>query len=114
MSAVFTEIDEYIVTDAIASHYVEILERYDGTFNHEHEGIAIWISGFFGSGKSSFAKNLGLAIEDRAIGGRRASERCSPAAASRSRTRWTRGSAGAGTPRRCCGRCWNGPTRTRR
>lgn len=69
-----SEIDEYIVTDAIAGHYVEILERYDETFNKPHEGIAIWLSGFFGSGKSSFAKMLGLAIENRSIGGSPASE----------------------------------------
>src|ERR1700730_5529497 len=69
-----SEIDEYIVTDAIADHYVEIFERYDATLNKPHEGIAIWVSGFFGSGKSSFAKMLGLAIENRPIGGGVASE----------------------------------------
>ena len=69
-----SEIDEYIVTEAIADHYVEILERYDATPNKPHEGIAVWISGFFGSGKSSFAKMLGLAIENRTIGGGLASE----------------------------------------
>jgi hypothetical protein len=62
-----SEIDEYIVTDAIADHYVKILERYDAARNKPNEGIAIWISGFFGSGKSSFAKMLGLAIENRDI-----------------------------------------------
>jgi hypothetical protein len=69
-----SEIDEYIVTDAIADHYVEIFERYDATPNKPHEGIAIWVSGFFGSGKSSFAKMLGLAIENRSIAGSAASE----------------------------------------
>ena len=62
-----SEIDEYIVTDAIADHYVEILERYDAARNKPNEGIAIWVSGFFGSGKSSFAKMLGLAIANRDI-----------------------------------------------
>ena len=70
-----SEIDEYIVTDAIADHYVEILERYDAARNKPSEGIAIWVSGFFGSGKSSFAKMLGLAIENRDIVGRPAGER---------------------------------------
>src|SRR6266536_1913792 len=64
-----SEIDEYIVTDAIADHYVEILERYDAARNKPSEGIAIWVSGFFGSGKSSFAKMLGLAIENRPLAG---------------------------------------------
>ena len=54
------EIDEYVVTDAIRSHYTAIFDSYRETPNKPHEGIAIWVSGFFGSGKSSFAKMLGL------------------------------------------------------
>src|SRR2546430_14821364 len=54
------EIDEYVVTDSIRSHYTGIFERYGETPNKPHEGIGVWVSGFFGSGKSSFAKMLGL------------------------------------------------------
>jgi len=61
------EIREYVVTDSISKHYRNILERYWETPNKPHEGIGVWISGFFGSGKSSFAKNLGLAIENRPL-----------------------------------------------
>src|SRR3978361_975053 len=50
------EINEYVVTDAIRAHYTGIYEAYPETPNKPHEGIAIWVSGFFGSGKSSFAK----------------------------------------------------------
>ena len=52
------EIGEYVVTDAIRSQYVRIFDAYRETPNKPHEGIAIWVSGFFGSGKSSFAKML--------------------------------------------------------
>ena len=62
------EIDEYVVTDAIRSHYTHIYDAYSETPNKPHEGIAIWVSGFFGSGKSSFAKMLGLSIGNRTIG----------------------------------------------
>jgi hypothetical protein len=61
------EIDEYVVTDAISKHYTDIFAAYRETPNKPHEGIAIWVSGFFGSGKSSFAKMLGLSIEDRLV-----------------------------------------------
>ena len=69
------EIDDYVVTDAIARHYEAIFDHYAETPNKPNEGIAIWVSGFFGSGKSSFAKMLGLALEDREIAGTRASVR---------------------------------------
>lgn len=69
------EIKEYVVTDAIRSHYTAIYDAYSETPNKPHEGIAIWVSGFFGSGKSSFAKMVGLSIENRLIKGKPAAER---------------------------------------
>src|SRR4051812_19709236 len=66
---VLDEINEYVVTRTIRDHYRAILERYRETPNRPHEGIAVWVSGFFGSGKSSFAKILGLALENRAVDG---------------------------------------------
>jgi hypothetical protein len=61
------ELAEYVVTDSICTHVTEILERYWETPKKPHEGIGVWVSGFFGSGKSSFAKYLGLALENRKI-----------------------------------------------
>ncbi len=69
------EINEYVVTDAIRSHYTNIFDAYRETPNKPHEGIAIWVSGFFGSGKSSFAKMLGLSIENRLVAGVPAGDR---------------------------------------
>jgi hypothetical protein len=69
------EIKEYVVTDAINRHFLEVLERYQETPQKPHEGIAIWCSGFFGSGKSSFAKNLGLAVGNRNVLGRSVADR---------------------------------------
>jgi hypothetical protein len=71
------EINEYVVTDAIKAHYTGILEAYRDMPNKPHDGIAIWVSGFFGSGKSSFAKLLGLGIENRLIDGQPAGARFS-------------------------------------
>lgn len=68
------ELREYVVTQSICQHYTEILERYQETPNKPHEGIGIWVSGFFGSGKSSFAKYLGFALENRSLMGEGAAE----------------------------------------
>ena len=69
------EIDEYVMTDSILNHFIEVLAKYDGTPANPHEGIGIWVSGFFGSGKSSFAKLLGLALSNRDIVGQGAAAR---------------------------------------
>jgi hypothetical protein len=69
------EIAEYVVTDAIRSHYESVYEAYRDTPNKPHEGIGVWVSGFFGSGKSSFAKMLGLTIQDRVLDGIPAAKR---------------------------------------
>ena len=57
------EISEYIVTKTILKNFVEILEAYSESPNKPSDRMAVWVSGFFGSGKSSFAKNLGYALD---------------------------------------------------
>lgn len=66
------EIREYVVTEKIQEAFTDLLERYLETPQKPHEGIGIWISGFFGSGKSSFAKILGYILENRTLLGDRA------------------------------------------
>ena len=68
------EISEYVATKTIQQHFIEILERYFETPQKPHEGIAVWVSGFFGSGKSSFAKMLGLALDNQDVRGTGAGE----------------------------------------
>lgn len=72
---IYDEINEYVVTDAIRTHYATIFEAYRDTPNRPHEGIAIWVSGFFGSGKSSFAKMLGLSVANRIAVGQSTADR---------------------------------------
>lgn len=62
------EISEYVVTKTILSNFIEILEAYSASPNKPSDRMAVWVSGFFGSGKSSFAKLLGLAIANRQLG----------------------------------------------
>jgi 2-phosphoglycerate kinase len=59
------EIDEYILTESIEQNMLKVLEGYRQSVNQPSEAIAIWVAGFFGAGKSSFAKYVGLAISNR-------------------------------------------------
>lgn len=68
------EIREYVATGAIRKSFVKLLERFAETPNKPHEGIGIWVSGFFGSGKSSFAKYFGLGVGNRPLVGQGAAE----------------------------------------
>src|SRR5207248_2346624 len=65
--SVHGEITEYIATDRIRDQYRDILKAIAEAPAEPHEGIGVWISGFFGSGKSSFAKNLGYVLDNRTI-----------------------------------------------
>jgi hypothetical protein len=58
------EITEYIVTDRIEEQLECLLENMQAAMDSGggHE-IGVWVSGFYGSGKSSFTKYLGLAFD---------------------------------------------------
>ena len=55
-----SEIGSYVVTPMIESYLDDMLEHYTDTFLNKTTEIGIWISGYFGSGKSHFAKILSL------------------------------------------------------
>lgn len=71
---VYTELTEYVATDRIKDHYRRLLKAMVDAKSTPTEGIGVWISGFFGSGKSSFAKNLGYVLANRTVLGTAASE----------------------------------------
>ena len=54
------EIGSYVVTPMIEAFLDDMLEHYTDTFLNKTTEIGIWISGYFGSGKSHFAKILSL------------------------------------------------------
>src|SRR6266542_7158524 len=63
------EIREYVVTEHIHDAFVELLDHYQESIQKPTEVVNAWISGFFGSGKSSFAKVLGYILADADLGG---------------------------------------------
>jgi hypothetical protein len=66
-AALISEVSEYVVTPQIAKHFVRLIEN--GYLDREPRGIAIWISGFFGSGKSLFLKLLALMLAQQKVAG---------------------------------------------
>jgi hypothetical protein len=77
---VANEIEEYVVTENIRSHLEELVDVYADTARNPSESTNVWVSGFFGSGKSSFAKTLGYAVANPMIDGRTATDRLLPRA----------------------------------
>ena len=74
-STILTEVEEYIPTDHIEAELTEVLDKFQETILNPSETVNIWVSGFFGSGKSSFAKVLGYLIANPEIGGKRLADR---------------------------------------
>ncbi len=60
------EISEYVVTDGIEEQFRKLLDRMQLAMESGSENeIGVWVSGFYGSGKSSFTKYLGFAFDER-------------------------------------------------
>lgn len=58
------ELRTLVITPQWERHIHQILQEYtDALDNEEEQGIGIWISGFFGSGKSLLMKTLGTLLE---------------------------------------------------
>ena len=74
-STILTEVEEYIPTDHIKEELTEVLEKFQETILNPSETVNIWVSGFFGSGKSSFAKVLGYLIANPVVDGKRLADR---------------------------------------
>ncbi|BAU58710.1 hypothetical protein HH1059_20060 [Halorhodospira halochloris] len=59
------EIAEYVVTDAIDEQFNDLLRKMQAAMDAGGENeVGVWVSGFYGSGKSSFTKYLGLAFDE--------------------------------------------------
>ena len=69
------EIGSYVVTPMIEKYFDDFLEHYTDTFLTKTTEVGIWISGYFGSGKSHLAKIMALLTENRSIEGITACER---------------------------------------
>jgi len=59
------EVEEYVITRDIQPMLEDVLEQY----LHPGSANGVWISGFFGSGKSHLLKMLALLLENREVDG---------------------------------------------
>jgi len=64
------ELDSLVVTPQWERFLRQALDAYtDAATRDDEDGIGIWISGFFGSGKSLLMKVLGVLLEGGAVDG---------------------------------------------
>jgi energy-coupling factor transporter ATP-binding protein EcfA2 len=69
--SVFVELDEYVVTRELDRHFRSFFETYGPAVHGRNADLSgkvgIWVSGFFGSGKSHFIKILSYLLENRTV-----------------------------------------------
>jgi hypothetical protein len=71
-SNVTQELEEYVVTRELNRHFSDFFEAYKKGINGYTDKMGVWISGFFGSGKSHFLKILSYLLENRVVDSKKA------------------------------------------
>ena len=66
------ELEEYVVTRELQKHFSDFFESYKRGITGNTDKMGVWISGFFGSGKSHFLKILSYLLENRQVSGKKA------------------------------------------
>ena len=66
------ELSEYIITKELRRHFRTFFDNYTKAIDQPTDKIGVWISGFFGSGKSHFLKILSYLLSNQEVCGKRA------------------------------------------
>ncbi|WFB59694.1 BREX system P-loop protein BrxC [Paenibacillus sp. BR1-192] len=69
---IYQELDEYVVTRELNKHLSKFYENYQQSIDGATDKMGVWISGFFGSGKSHFLKILAYLLENKKAKDKRA------------------------------------------
>ena len=69
------ELKEYVITRELKKHFITFFNYYGDAFDEPTADMGVWISGFFGSGKSHFLKMLSYLLENKEVKGVRSVER---------------------------------------
>lgn len=63
------EVREYVITKELKKHFISFFNYYGDSFDVPTSDMGVWISGFFGSGKSHFLKMLSYILENKSVKG---------------------------------------------
>lgn len=66
------ELSEYIITKELRRHFNTFFDNYSAAIDTPTDKIGVWISGFFGSGKSHFLKMLSYLLSNQEVRGKHA------------------------------------------
>lgn len=66
------ELEEYVVTRELQRHFADFFAAYKKGILGTTPKMGVWISGFFGSGKSHFLKILSYLLENKQVGNKHA------------------------------------------
>ena len=64
------ELREYIITRELRKHFDAFFNNYEKSLSTPTDKIGVWISGFFGSGKSHFLKILSYLLSNDTVAGK--------------------------------------------
>lgn len=65
------ELEEYVVTRELQKHFADFFASYKKGINGHTDKMGVWISGFFGSGKSHFLKILSYLLANKEVNGKK-------------------------------------------
>ena len=63
------ELEEYVVTRELQKHFATFFSNYKKGILGSTDKMGVWISGFFGSGKSHFLKIISYILENKIVNG---------------------------------------------
>ncbi|ALF10804.1 BREX system P-loop protein BrxC [Parageobacillus thermoglucosidasius] len=65
------ELEEYVMTEEVTEYLHTFYKNYLAVYKTPSANIGVWISGFFGSGKSHFLKILSYLLDNKPINGKK-------------------------------------------
>ena len=83
IESVWQELDEYVVTGELGKHFLKFFGNYLEALDNARSSdapnrIGVWVSGFFGSGKSHFIKIISHLLQNNPVTNSQTGETCRP------------------------------------